>query len=283
MKCHFEKRCFSVLPDKKGFSLTEAVAALVILGLLCSGVLVTINRCMASAAQEVLRMHAFEVARENMEKLLSLDSVPQMVEYGDSERYPAVKWQTTVEVFYEPVNSRVWLKAVCSAEYIDNEGEPQKVEFTHWLSGLSQEDIAKILNQKEGENNLLFDYIIGTIEEAAEYAGVDVETIEQWEENGMPLTDEGYYTKGMLDLYEQTNGEPTDEQIMAQKQEDEEILEDWKQKGPGLKKDPESPEEQPQENYDNIPFCDRPIESIKTKEDFERWVDECLKGLFGNK
>lgn len=287
MKCHFEKRYFPVLRSQKGFSLTEAVAAMVILGLLCTGVLVIINRCVASAAQEMLRMQAFEVARENMETLLSLNAVPQMVEYGDSERYPGIKWQTSVETFYEPVNSRLWLKAVCSGEYIDEDGEPQKVEFAHWLSGLSQEDIAKILSQEEEENELLFDYIIETIEEAAEYAGVDTETIEQWVENDMPLTDDDHFTKGMLNLYKKTNGEPTAEQVEAQKQIDKQKIEDWKNKMAGPKKGSESPEElEPQkqqpENYDNIPFCKRPLSAIKTKEEFDRWMKECLPQLLGD-
>ena len=85
-----------------GFGLMEAVAALVILTFFGSGVLVVINRCMAWAAESALRMQAFEVARENMEKLLASDLVKESSEYGDSEKYHDVKWQTDVETFYEP-------------------------------------------------------------------------------------------------------------------------------------------------------------------------------------
>ena len=84
------------------FSLVEAVTALIILALISSSVLVVINRCMASAADSALRMQAFEVARDNMETLLSKDSVNEMVEYGSSDKHPEIKWQTTVEMFYEP-------------------------------------------------------------------------------------------------------------------------------------------------------------------------------------
>jgi V8-like Glu-specific endopeptidase len=54
--------------------------------------------------------------------------------------------------------------------------------------------------------------IIETIEDAAEYADVDEETIRQWVDNGMLLTKEGYYFKFQLDLYKATDGNPTVEQ-----------------------------------------------------------------------
>ena len=54
-------------------------------------------------------------------------------------------------------------------------------------------------------------YIIATEELAAEYAGVDAETIQQWVKNGMPMTEAGEYLKPWLDLYLQTNGNPTEQ------------------------------------------------------------------------
>jgi hypothetical protein len=41
-------------------------------------------------------MHAFEIARENMEKLLAAGSVKETAEYGTSDEYPEIKWQTVV-------------------------------------------------------------------------------------------------------------------------------------------------------------------------------------------
>ena len=72
---------------EEAFSLAEVVAALMILAFIVTSVLVVINRYMASAANSVLRMQAFEVARRNMEELLSLNSVSETVEYGESEMY----------------------------------------------------------------------------------------------------------------------------------------------------------------------------------------------------
>ncbi len=192
----------------RAFSLIEVMTALIILALFCSSVLVVVNRCMASATDSVLRMQAFEVVRENMEKLLASNSVTEMVEYGSSDRYPDIQWQTTVETFYEPVTSRMWVQGICSAEYTDSAGDVQKIEMTHWLTSLTEEQIRKILGEQGEEEEQLTEQIIETEEQAAEYAGVDAATIRQWIENGMPLTKDGYYIRKQLDLYKQHNGSP---------------------------------------------------------------------------
>src|SRR4030042_2169323 len=130
MKCRSKQ---ILLP---AFSLVEAVTALIILALISSSVLVVINRCMTSAADSALRMQAFEVARDNMETLLSKDSVNETVEYGSSVKHPEIQWKTTVEIFYEPVmeQTQIWVRGICSAEYTDTAGEAQKIELTHWLT-----------------------------------------------------------------------------------------------------------------------------------------------------
>jgi len=198
---------------KKAFSLIEVAAAITILALVSSSVLVVINRCMVSATDSALRMRAFEVARENMEKLLASDSVKEMVEFGSSEKYPEVQWQTTVETFYEPITNRMWVQGICSAEYTDIEGQVQTVELTHWLTNVTKKQLRQILDQERREKEWLAEQVIASEEEAAEYAGVDVETIRQWAENGMPLTKNGGYIKDGLDLYEETNGNPSPEEI----------------------------------------------------------------------
>lgn len=128
-----------------GFSLVEAAAALVILGLICSGVLVVINRAMAATVDSAQRMRAFEVARENMEKVLVSDSVSEKVEYGYSEKYPDIQWTTKIETFHEPVDNKMWVQAICSAAYTDSKGEPAEVELTHWLTKLSDKQVEKIV------------------------------------------------------------------------------------------------------------------------------------------
>ena len=200
------------------FSLLEVIAALVILALVSSSVLVVINRCMGSAADSALRMQAFELARENMETLLSKDSVSVKVEYGASDKYPQIQWQTVMEAFYESVTERMWLQATCSAEYTDSAGEQQTVELTHWLTDLTKKQMLEIIQQQRKEVSA--EQIIENIEQAAEYAGVDVETIEQWVENGMPVTEDGYLIKEQLDLYKKSDGKPSIEDIKRLSQDD---------------------------------------------------------------
>jgi prepilin-type N-terminal cleavage/methylation domain-containing protein len=87
----------------RGFTLIEVSVALVILGMISATVLVVVNRAMDTVAAWQTKMEAFEVARENMEKVLAQSSVTDKVEYGTSEKYPDINWETTIESFYEPI------------------------------------------------------------------------------------------------------------------------------------------------------------------------------------
>jgi len=146
---------------RRAFSLLEATTSLIILAFISSSVLVVINRCVAATADSTLRMQAFDVARENMEMLLSLDSVEEVVEYGYSEKYPEIQWQTTVESFSAPSpdfskpSTLGWVRAICSAEYVDTDGEQQKVEMVHWLTSLTQKQMAEIAEEKQLEEEML--------------------------------------------------------------------------------------------------------------------------------
>jgi prepilin-type N-terminal cleavage/methylation domain-containing protein len=195
---------------KKAFSLVEVMMALGILALISSSVLVVIDRCVTSAATSALRMKAFEVARENMELLLTSTTIKESVEYGESEKYPGIGWQTVVETFYEPITARMWIKGVCSAQYNDPNGQEHTIELTNWLTDLTKEQLLQI--EDRDEQGELSAELIETIEEAADYAGVDVETIEQWLQNGLLTTDDGSYIKDNLDLYMSSNGNPSEEE-----------------------------------------------------------------------
>ena len=214
MKYHSEKIIVSdlrlSLPLRSAFTMPEVMAALIILAMVCSSVFVVIDRSMASLADSSLKMQAFETARENMEVLLASDSVAEKTEYGTSDKYPAIQWETTVETFYEPITTHMWVQAVCSAEYIDSQGEVQTVELTHWLTDLSKEQLLALMNRVE-EDELEGQQTLESIEEAAEYVGVDAEAIEQWLENGMQVTEDGFFIMSELDLYRQTGGNPTPE------------------------------------------------------------------------
>lgn len=199
------------------------MTALAILALASSSVLIVIDRCVASAATSAMRMQAFEVARENMENLLSLPSAKEGVEYGESDKYPAIKWQTSVETFYEPVTARMWLRGVCSAMYSDPNGHEQTVELSHWLTELSKEQLLQLMKQDDQEMGDVSSQLLESVEEAADYAGVDVETIEQWLENGLLTAEDGSFIMSNLDIYKQNNGNPSEEDKKKQIQSIEEL------------------------------------------------------------
>jgi hypothetical protein len=160
-----------------------------------------------------LRMQAFEVAREKMETLLSRSSVRETVDYGTSLKYPHINWEMNVETFTEPISSEMWVRAVCSAEYIDSEGLEQKVNLSHWLTNVSKKQIMQLLKELEKREKQLKQQLIRTIDKAAAYANVSPETIQIWLDNGMPTTNKGDFIKDFLDLYTITNGNPTLEDL----------------------------------------------------------------------
>jgi len=219
----------TIVRKEKAFSLVEAVTALIILAVISSGVVVVISRCIASAADSQMRMQAFEVARENMEKLLASSSVKETTEYGDSDKYPEIKWQTVVETFYEPITARMWVRGVCSAEYTDTEGQTQTVELTHWLTDVTKEQLLQILanKEKEGEKEqaLLGVLVVKTVEAAAAYAGVDVPTVQKWVEDGMVTMEDGSFVKKNLDIFKESNGNPPPEVKSQQVKSEAELVE----------------------------------------------------------
>jgi hypothetical protein len=194
-----------------GFTLVESMASVALLAFIGVSVWVVLEHCTASAADSIQRMRAFEIAHENMEKLLGSDSVDEKTEYGISEKFQDIRWQIAVESFYEPTTLHMWARAVCSAEYTDSGGETKNVELTHWLTRLTDAQSAQLMARSQVQKELLVKHIIETEELAAEYAGVNAKTIGQWVKKGMPMTETGEYLKPWLDLYLQTDGNPTEE------------------------------------------------------------------------
>jgi type II secretory pathway pseudopilin PulG len=139
------------LQNRGAFTMIEVTVALIILGMITATVLVVINRAIDTVVQWQTKMQAFDIARENMEKILARSAVSDSVEYGISEENSDIKWETTVESFYEPITNNMWIRAVCSAKFIDNNGEEQKIELTHWLTSLNKEQVLQILEQKQRE------------------------------------------------------------------------------------------------------------------------------------
>ena len=192
-----------------GFTLIEVLTALAILALVSSSVLVVVDRCLVSASDSSVRMEAFLLARENMEKILASDSVEETVDFGKSEKYPDLSWQTVIEPFSEPVSGKMWIRAVCSAEYLDSAGEKQTVKLEHWITELTDQQASQLAGQPGSIEELTAEQLLATEDEAAGYAGVDVETIQQWVKNGLVTMDDGGFLKHNIDVYVRGEGKPT--------------------------------------------------------------------------
>jgi len=136
----------------RGFTLMEVSVALVILGMITATVLVVMNRAIDTVVAWQTKMEAFDVARENMEKLLMKSSVSDGMEYGISDKNPDINWETTIESFYEPISNRMWARAVCTSKYKDNEGQEQKIELTQWITSVSKEQVIQILGWESKQN-----------------------------------------------------------------------------------------------------------------------------------
>ncbi len=212
MNCYSDKSS----SRDEAFSLVEVLTALAILALISSSVLVVIDRGATSAAGSVLRMRAFEVARENMETLLASASLKESVEYGESDKYPDIHWQTVVETFYEPITARMWVRGVCSAQYDDPNGQEQTIELEHWLTDVTKEQLLQLAGRQEEGQDIAAAELIETLEAAAEYAGVEAAAVEQWLANGMQTMEDGSFVKSNLDLYKRTNGSPSEEDKKTQ-------------------------------------------------------------------
>jgi len=136
-------------PGPRGFTLIEVATALMILSMIGLGVVVVMNRLMDTVIDWQMKTEAFRISREHMENILAKESVSDMVEFGVGETNADISWTKTVESFYEPVTNRMWMRAICSAEYVDTAGEEQKVELIHWLNALSKEQMLQILDQMQ--------------------------------------------------------------------------------------------------------------------------------------
>jgi type II secretory pathway component PulJ len=140
---------------RPAFTFMEVVTALVIVSVITFGVLVVINRSVAAMLEGQAKMRAFELARENMEKLVSADSITDKAEFGTDEFDGDIQWETNVEPFNEPVKSDMWIRAVCSASYLDRNGERQKIELVHWLTDVTATQKKQIVDQQKREQEFL--------------------------------------------------------------------------------------------------------------------------------
>lgn len=141
-----------------GFTLIEVVAALLVLSMILTSVMVVMTRITESMIDLRSQTQAFDVVRQKMEELLSSTSVSDKSDFGILEWNPDITWQTVVEPFYEPISKRMWIRGVCTAGYTDSKGQRQTMELSCWLTGLTAEQIRQILAQQKQIEKLLAEF-----------------------------------------------------------------------------------------------------------------------------
>jgi hypothetical protein len=124
-----------------------------------------------------------------------------------------------------------WVRAVCKAKYEDDEGEEQEVELIHWLTALTDSQLNALGGVDGGQTGVL-----ETVQEAADYAGVDPATIDVWLESGLVITPEGHFIPANLDLFVEAGGEPSPEELAQQRFDvsmdfEEDPAADWQEEG----------------------------------------------------
>ena len=77
---------------------------------------------------------------------------------------------------------------------------------------MTKEQLLQLEKRDEDELGDMSAELIETLEDAADYAGVDTETIEQWLQNGLLTTEDGSFIKKNLDIYIHSNGNPSEEE-----------------------------------------------------------------------
>jgi len=145
MMCHFKKH----LNKTRGFTVIEVATALVILAIIFTTVLTVFKDAMRAVSDDRIKMQAFELARENMERILSQTSVSEKTEYGVSEINPQLEWELRTEPFTDPSGSGTWVKAISAATYLDANDQPKTLELTCWLTKVSKEVSEQMMKDRE--------------------------------------------------------------------------------------------------------------------------------------
>jgi hypothetical protein len=178
--CHFRNNLKN--GRRSAFTLVEVAVTILVVALIVGSAMTILDRLVGAMADMHLRGEAFEIARQKMEGLLSETNISDKSEYGTSDLYPEIQWQTVVEPFYEPINNTMWIRAVCSAGFNDSKGQYQSIDLEHWITNLSAELIRQIVQQQKTEQeylDLLSDTEASAIEETTiaylAQAGLDVD------------------------------------------------------------------------------------------------------------
>ncbi|AQQ09381.1 hypothetical protein L21SP3_01185 [Sedimentisphaera cyanobacteriorum] len=161
--------------NTKAFTLLESMAALFVMGIVTTGVMVTISNCINSMTDMRLEQEAVKLARENMEYLLAESNVREYVESGVDEYNTNLSWEMGYEVKTFPDTDQQWVMAFSVVEYYNSENELESVELENWLAKLSMRESQQLEEQRQLEQ----EYLDQLSEEDAEYEAQQDESSEQ--------------------------------------------------------------------------------------------------------
>ena len=119
------------------FTIAEVMASLVVLGMITISSFKVITRCQDSSIDMRMKGLAFQVAGENLDKILSDQPIIEFESSGESELYPEISWEAKVDTKDEPLTRKVWVRAVSKAMYLDSDNEEQQVELVYYITDLS--------------------------------------------------------------------------------------------------------------------------------------------------
>ena len=135
--------------------------------------------------------------------------------------YPDISWQTVIEAFPEPVDGQMWVRAVCTAEYKDSKGKTQKVELTHWITELTDQQAGQLWTTRIWRNSRSSRCLRPP--KRRPVRPYQCRHAAQWVENGLLTTEDDGFLKYNLDLFVESKGKPTAEEKAKQVESIEEL------------------------------------------------------------
>ncbi|MGE4285836.1 MAG: prepilin-type N-terminal cleavage/methylation domain-containing protein [Phycisphaerae bacterium] len=162
--------------NRKAYTLVEAMAALLVMGIVVSGVVVTITNCLETMIDMRLENNAVDLARENMEYILSKNDAYEFYDSGVDEFNPDLNWEIGFEVATYPNTSDMWVRAFSTSGYYRTDGEYKTIEFESWIVRLSDEQQQQYKEQATAEQQMLDDVADAVSEAQAEKDTAEEET-----------------------------------------------------------------------------------------------------------
>ena len=130
---------------QKGFTVLEALMAVLVIGFVASSIMVVMDNSISSLTEIKLRTQAFELARENMEMMLTGDSVTEISDSGTSDINPEIAWEISIKAQQaSSTDGVIWVKAKSSASYRDSNDDLETIEFEQWITSLTKSQSKQI-------------------------------------------------------------------------------------------------------------------------------------------